>query len=76
MAKGDLTFHRIARAEGPMRGPRGHDGHPPRLMLFTPAGLGRTVPLTRDQLFKIAREALDAIADLDRMAVDRGDDGR
>lgn len=61
-----LRFHSIQPQEGAVRGRRGHDGRPPRLLLATPTHRLREVPLTRVDLMTMAEQALAAVRDLDR----------
>lgn len=71
-APSELKLHSLARPEGPMRGPDAHDGKPARLLLT--AGKSsrlREVPLTREQLLRLAEQALVAVRTLDRQEAGR-----
>lgn len=62
----DLRLLSIQRPEGPVRGARGHDGKPARLLLSTSKGALRVVPVTRDDLLKLAESAIAVVRFMDR----------
>lgn len=49
-----------------MRGLRGHNGKPNRLVLVTPKGLLREVPVDREQLLALAEDAIAIVRFMDR----------
>lgn len=62
----ELEFHSLQSAEGPFRGKGGHDAKPPRLLVSTPKGTLREVPLTREQLLGLAETAISIVRQMDR----------
>lgn len=58
MSKTDLTFHGLTSGLA--------DGNGPRLMVQTPSGLIRQIPLTRADLMKILGSAVGALNVLDK----------